>query len=180
MSTVHTGLVTFEEFQKLPDPPGGHYELHHGQIVFMPPRKRVHAIIQQGLANLLTPMAHGKGFVTVEFPFRPQPECECWEADVGFVTKERWENTQDYLAGAPELTIEVRSPSNTDAEILDRLEVCLSNGCVAFWVVDSKRRLVHVTGVDRKTVTYDCSMSVPLPEPLGGSIPVAAIFEEPA
>jgi Uma2 family endonuclease len=180
MSTVHAGLVTFEEFENLPDPPGGYYELRHGQVVFMGSRKRVHAIIQQVLLDLLTPRVRTKGFVTIEFPFRPEPEYEAWEADIGFVTKERWENTQDYLAGAPELVVEVRSPSNTDAEILERQEVCLSNGCVAFWVVDPKRRLVQVTGTDRQTVTYDSSMSVPLPEPIGGTLSVAAIFENPA
>jgi Uma2 family endonuclease len=180
MGTIQTGLVTFEEFAVLPDPPGGYYELHHGQVVFMASRKRPHAIIQEALLELLLPRTRGKGFLTVEFPFRPEPEYESWQADVAFVTKQRWDNASDYFFGAPDLVIEVLSPSNTKAEILERQEVCLSNGCKAFWIVDPKRRLMRVTGVDRKTVTYDCSMSVPLPEPLSGTIPVAAIFEDPA
>jgi len=179
MGTIQTGLITFEEFASLPDPPGGHLELHHGQVVFMPSRKRVHAIIQEVLSDLLKPRARGKGFLTIEFPFRPEPEYESWEADVAFVTRERWDNASDYLFGAPELVIEVLSPSNTKAEILERQEICLSNGCTAFWVVDPKRRVVRVTGSDRKTITYDCSMSFPLLEPLGGSIHVAAIFANP-
>lgn len=180
MSTVHTGLVTFEEFERLPDPPGGYYELHHGQVVFMPFRKHEHACIQDDLADLLKPVARGKGRVMTEFPFRPTAEYEGWQADVAFVTAERDRKTTDYLFGAPELVIEVLSPSNTKAEIRERMEICLSNGCIAFWVVDPKRRVVSVTGVDRETVTYDCSMSVPLPELIGGSIPVAAIFGGPA
>jgi Uma2 family endonuclease len=180
MGTIQTGLITFEEFANLPDPPGGYYELHHGQVVFMPFRKFPHALEQQSLLELLLPLIRGKGIVMTEFPFRPAAEYESWQADVAFVTRERAQNTSDCFFGAPELVIEVLSPSNTKAEILERQDICLSNGCTAFWVVDPKRRLVRVTGTDRKTVTYDYSMSVPLPEPLGGSIPVAAIFEDPA
>jgi Uma2 family endonuclease len=180
MGTVQTGLITFEEFASLPDPPGGYYELHHGQVVFMPFRKQGHAIIQEVLSDLLKPRTRGKGFLTIEFPFRPAAEYESWQADVGFVAKERWQKGADYFFGAPDLVIEVLSPSNTKAEILERQDICLSNGCTAFWTVNPKRRLVLVTGVDRKTVTYDCSMSLPLPEPLSGRIPVAAIFEDPA
>jgi Uma2 family endonuclease len=180
MSTVHTSLVTFEEFANLPDPPGGYYELRHGQVVFMPFRRFRHALEQQSLMELLLPLIRGKGFVMTEFPFRPAAEYESWQTDVAFVTRERAKSTSDYFFGAPDLVIEVLSPSNTKAEILERQEICLSNGCIAFWVVDPKRRLVRVTGVDRKTTTYDCSMSVPLPVPLGGSISVAAIFEDPA
>jgi hypothetical protein len=33
-----------------------------------------------------------------------------------------------------------------------------------------------VTTPDRKTLTFDRSMSIPLPESVGGTIPVAAIF----
>jgi Uma2 family endonuclease len=38
--------MTFAEFLMLPDPPAGHYELHHGEVVPMPPRKRLHGKIQ--------------------------------------------------------------------------------------------------------------------------------------
>jgi Uma2 family endonuclease len=45
--------MTFAEFLVLPDPPTGHYELHHGEVVLMPPRKRLHVKIQQALLELL-------------------------------------------------------------------------------------------------------------------------------
>jgi Uma2 family endonuclease len=177
MSSVQAGVTTFAEFLAIPDPPAGHYELHHGEVVLMPPRKRLHAKIQQVLSDLLSPLVRGRGFMTIEFPFCPAPEYEAWQADVAFVAKDRWEKDDaDYFSGAPDLVIEVLSASNTMDEILDRQDVCLSNGCTAFWTVDPKRRLVLVTTPDRKTVTFDRSMSILLPEPLSGTIPVAAIF----
>src|ERR1700694_4500795 len=98
MSTVQAGFMTFDEFLSLPEPPQGHCELHHGQVVFMPPRKRLHVKIQQTLLELLWPLTRDKGFVTNEFPFRPAPEYEAWQADVAFVSKDRWEREEgDYF-----------------------------------------------------------------------------------
>jgi Uma2 family endonuclease len=177
MSSFQGKIMTFEEFLRLPDPPDGHYELHHSEVVLMPPRKRQHVKIQQVLLELFLPLTHGKGFVTIEFPFRPEPEYEAWQADLAFVVKGRWEKDDaDYFSGAPDLVIEVLSYTNTAVELVDRQDECLSNGCSAFWTVDPMRWLAFVTTPDHRTLTFDTSMSIPLPEPLSGTIPVAAIF----
>jgi Uma2 family endonuclease len=174
MGTVQT-FTTFDEFLNLPDPSSGHLELHHGQVILVPPRKHRHAEIQQALLELLLPFTRGKGFLTNEFPFRA-PGHEAWQADVGFVREDRRAGITDYLMGAPDLVIEVLSPSNTVDEINDKMDICMANGCLSFWVVDPKRRLVSVTEGD-VTRQYRASASIPLPEPLEGTIPVAAIVE---
>jgi Uma2 family endonuclease len=174
-TTVQTTRATFDDFLKLPDPPTGHLELHHGEIVHMPPRKHRHAEIQQAILELLQPLTRGKGFLTLEFPFRA-PGHEAWQADVGFVRAERRAEISDYLMGAPDLVIEVLSPSNTMDEMNDKMELCLSNGCVSFWVVDPKRKLVSVFTQDDVAKLYRESASIPLPTPLEGTISVAAIF----
>jgi len=177
MSSTETGLMTIEEFLTKPDPPEGHYELHHGQLILMPPRKKLHVKIQQALLDLLSPLVHGHGFITNEFPFRPTPQHEAWQADVAFVLRDRWDrDTNDYFLGAPDLVIEVLSKSNTMDEILDRQDICLSNGSLSFWTIVPNRRLVLVTTPDRKTVTYNIGSSVTLPEPLTGAVAVASIF----
>jgi Uma2 family endonuclease len=174
MGTVQT-FTTFDEFLNLPDPPSGHLELHHGQVILVPPRKHRHAEIQQALLELLQPLTRGRGFLTIEFPFRT-PGHEAWQADVGFVREDRRAGITDYLMGAPDLVIEVLSPSNTVDEINDKMDICMASGCLSFWVVDPKRRLVSVTEGD-VTRQYRVPASIPLPEPLEGTIPVAAIFE---
>ena len=174
MGTVQT-FTTFDEFLNLPDPPSGHLELHHGQVILVPPRKHRHAEIQQALLELLLPLTRGKGLLTIEFPFRA-PGHEAWQADVGFVREDRRAGITDYLMGAPDLVIEVLSPSNTVDGINDKMDVCMANGCLSFWVVDPKRRLVCVTEGD-VTRQYRASASIPLPEPLEGTLPVAAILE---
>jgi Uma2 family endonuclease len=158
----------------LPDPPSGHLELHHGQVILVPPRKHRHAEIQQALLELLQPLTRGKGFLTLEFPFRA-PGHESWQADVGFVREDRRAGITDYLMGAPDLVIEVLSPSNTVDEINDKMDICMANGCLSFWVVDPKRGLVSVTEGD-VTRQNRASASIPLPEPLEGTIPCSGHF----
>ena len=57
---------------------------------------------------------------TMEFAFRALPEHELRVADVAFVSRERLNNTDpdDNLHGAPDVVVEVFSPSNTVAEIV--------------------------------------------------------------
>jgi Uma2 family endonuclease len=145
--SVHAGLLTVEEFLKLPDPPEGRLELHHGEVVVMPPPKRGHQRSQNRLQGLLQRVMGTRYVVEKELAFRPSPEHEVWVADVGSVSMQRDAATDDdeYLAGAPELVIEVLSPSNTVDEINDKMLFCMANGCVSFWVIDPKRRLVSVT-----------------------------------
>ena len=174
---THTGLVTVEEYLKLPPPEGGHYELHHGEVVFVTAPKWGHKRIQDRLEVLLRSVAGERAYVTKEMAFRPTPEHEVWEADVGLVTSERAANVadDDYLMGAPDLVIEVLSPSNTVEEINDKMSVCLDNGCLSFWVVDSKRKRVSVTegDVTRHSAITQIISSIVLAEP----IPVKSIFE---
>jgi len=124
---------------------------------------------------LLLPRTRGKGFGTLEFPFRAQGH-EAWQADVGFVREDRRAEITGYLMGAPDLVIEVLSPSNTVDEINDKMDVCMTSGCRSFWVVDPKRQMVSVTEGD-VTRQYRAGASIPLPEPLEGAIPVADILD---
>ncbi|HTX35635.1 MAG TPA: Uma2 family endonuclease [Bryobacteraceae bacterium] len=169
--------MTFAEFEQLPDPQSGYLELHHGEVVLMPPRRKTHVITQQTLLFLLRPL-EALGFLWAELPFRPAPEYESWTADIGFVTQARWDaDTNDYFMGAPDLVIEVLSRSNTMDEILDRQDVCLRNGCTAFWVVDSKRKTILLTTPERSYMQVcSCGHKVPMPF-LSDTLEVAAIFK---
>jgi Uma2 family endonuclease len=74
--------------------------------------------------ELLLPLTRDRGFMTIEFPFRPEPEYEAWQADVAFVVKGRWENDDaDYFSGAPDLVIEVLSASNRMKSWIVRMSV---------------------------------------------------------
>ena len=81
MAQTETALLTVEEFEKIPDPPGGHYVLHHGELVFVPPPILRHALVGRQLWRILDRICAG-WYVDKEFALRPSPEYEVWEADL--------------------------------------------------------------------------------------------------
>ena len=176
MAATPTRLMTFAEFQDLPDPPGGHYELHHGELVKAAEPKFPHVRAQWQLRVLLESAAGDAGVVHTEMPYRPLAENEAWRADVAYISKARWNAIEDYLFGAPDLVIEVLSPSNTAAELIEKRTLCLENGAREFWVVDTKHRLVEVWTPDGRTLTYKSGQEIPLFFAAGGRLAVDAIF----
>jgi Uma2 family endonuclease len=176
-----TGLMTVEAFLQLPDPAEGRIELHHGEVIHLPPVKRLHTELQKRLEKLLEAVTADRATVYVELPFRPASEYELWVADVGLLTRERVEAAAaaglDYYAGAPDLVVEVLSPPQTAEDLFDKERICLSNGCGAFWIVDPKNRQIKVSTPDGTTTTYRAGNSVPVLV-LPGSIDVYAVFRQ--
>jgi Uma2 family endonuclease len=161
-----THLMTVEEFRKLPEDHGPVYhELRHGELVSVTRTKLKHSLIQRNLRALLERCADSASYVDTEVAFRPLPEHELWVADVAYVGPERFQQAdpEENFSGAPELVIEVLSPSNTAAEIYDKEQICLANGAREFWVVDPDRRQVKVTTPDGHTLTWQSGQEIPLP-----------------
>ena len=171
--------MTVEEFRNLPEDSGPVYhELRHGELVPVTRPKFKHFRIQKRLEQLLEPLAQKLGVVAMELAFRPLPEHELWAADVAYVSEERWRNIDpdDNLVGAPELVIEVLSPSNTAPEIDDKEQLCFQNGAQEFWVVNPDWHLVKVSTPDGHTVTYRAGQEIPLPLFGAEKLAVDAIF----
>lgn len=139
-------LFTVEEYEQIPDPPGGRYELHHGELVFVTYPVRRHKLLQRRLRKMLEPGAESHGYVVdTEYPYRPLPESEVWGADIACLRHERDSATDKWLLGSPELVIEVKSPSNTDHQLHDKAMTTLAGeGAVEFWIVDPKNSTVKV------------------------------------
>jgi Uma2 family endonuclease len=119
-TTVQTS-ATLDEFLKLPNPPAGHLELHHGAVILVPPRKYRHAKIRYALLKLLEPLLSQYGVLMSEFPFRV-PGQEAWQADIGFVREDRDREAEisDFMMGAPDLIVEVLSPTIPVAAIFGK------------------------------------------------------------
>src|SRR5258707_6316791 len=169
--------MTVEEFAKLPDPLGARRsELFHGEIIEVSAPEHPHVRAQWQLRRRLDNAADDSGVVITEFPYRPLPEYECWFADVAYISKERWESIHRWLMGAPDLVVEVLSPSNRAAEIREKRKICLENGSREFWVVDQRAREVEVWTPDGRSVTYKSGQQILLFFAPGASIAVDDIF----
>jgi len=156
-------LMTVEEFRRLPERESTYCELRHGVLVEMTVPKFKHYRIQRRLRELLQTAAGARGVADTEFAYRALPEYEFRVADVACVSRERWDEIgdDDNLKGAPDLAVEVLSPSNTAAEIIDKERICLENGCREFWVVDPDRQLIKISTPDGLTRTYRMGDSIP-------------------
>jgi Uma2 family endonuclease len=177
MATLVTP-ITVEQFQMIPDPPGGRLELHHGETAFVTAPAKFHKDLQRRLLSLLDARFGADFCVMTEFPCRPLPEYEVWIADVAMTPNHRWDETGDsgWLAGAPELTIEVLSPSNTKAQMEDRMRTFFMGGCRQFWTVDNRKRAIEISYADGSRRTFGIADEISFAEFGAESLPVAEIF----
>lgn len=137
MST--TALLTFAEFEQLPDAPGKR-ELIDGELIELPPPKFSHSVIARRVHELLL-SGPNKSQVWMETGYRIaggwlQPDLSVTWPD------QPLEN--DYLTGAPMLAVEILSPSNTAAQVERKLTLFFQEGSQEIWVIDPKRQTVTV------------------------------------
>jgi Uma2 family endonuclease len=170
-------LISVEQFRQLPD--GGHqYELHHGEVVAMTRPKHRHVNLQLRLSRLLELRLRSFGEVATEVPYRPFSEFDMRVADVAVVSRARWEaiDPDDNLYGAPELVIEIKSPSNIQRQLRELASICLNKGTLEFWIVDSERKSVTVVRRDGIPVVFAMGASLSLAAFDGGELAVDEIF----
>jgi Uma2 family endonuclease len=173
--------MTVEEFRRLPKDSGPVYhELRHGEPVAVTRPKLKHSLVQRNLRELLMTLAESGSYVDTELAYRPLPEYELWVADVAYVSAERFRQADpdDNIRGAPELVVEVLSPSNTAAEINEKVQICLANGSREFWVVDINRQQVKVTTQDGQTATWQADGEIPVPFSSPAKLKVADILRQ--
>lgn len=167
--------ISFDEFESSPTPEFAFQELRNGEVFELAPPKHKHLRGQERIRARLAGAAAGCGVVVVEMGFKIGYS-DYRIADVAFVYQDRWDATdpEGYFLGAPDLVVEILSPSNSCAEMRDKAELCLANGASEFWVVDLDSRSVSVTSPDGVECTYRDHQSIPLP--FGGSLPVHSLF----
>ena len=178
MATTINRRVTFAEFEQLSGSHDGRFELRHGEPVKVPPPKLPHARIQHRLRRMLESVVRDSGEIITEWGFRPVPANEYRVGDIVFISRERWDRlpADGYFEGAPDIVIEILSPSNTAVEMLDKEQICLENGAREFWIVDANRRQVRISTPDGRAATCKSGRQIPLL--FGGSIPLDAIFRD--
>ncbi len=176
MATISKPM-TFAEFEKLPDREF-RFELRHGEPIEVPPAIHQHKFTQQRLLRLLYEPAGRAGEIVMEMGFKIGERN--WRiGDLAFVSRELWDAIpkRGYLERAPELVIEILSPSNTTAEMRDKRKLCLENGSLEFWIVDDTQREVEVCTPDRRSIIYKSGQSIPLFFAAGQTLAVDSVFE---
>jgi Uma2 family endonuclease len=175
---------TESDLQALPDD-GYVHELVNGALVMSPKNNYQHGDIcsQLRIALGTHAKAHKLGAVwdsSTGFWMRNR---NCRAPDVSFVSKARLKgfkrSSKLFFPGAPDLAVEILAPSNTPAEITERLEDFFGSGTQLAWIIHPEEQFVEVchSPLQRKILgsgaVLDGEQVVP-----GFRFPVADLFAE--
>jgi len=170
-------LLTLEQFSALPEfdeRTGSTYELDHGELIIVSPQAWKHEGLKRKVFLVLTKYFEERnipnravmetGFILDEDSWR-KPDVAVMSADA----LRRVEQDPDLpLDGAPELTIEIASRSETSAMLGRKVDHFLAAGSKTVWVLYPDSKQVHVYKVGRKIVKLGPAEYLEEPEILPG------------
>jgi Uma2 family endonuclease len=175
---------TVEDLQLLPE--GTLAELIDGEIVMSPSPTRVHQHISRILSVELEIYirAHGTGvmyFAPIDVHLSRQ---YVFQPDIIYVSRERaLDILGDVVRGAPDLVIEILSPSTGYYDLTKKRDAYERFGVKEYWIVDPERKRVEVlvlkdgTYRSDQTITTDGTARSVLLE--GFAVDVAPLFDMP-
>jgi Uma2 family endonuclease len=133
-------------------------ETNRGGQLIMSPAKNVHAFYQGRVAELLKRRLGGHVFAecSIGTPEGVKVPDVAWCSEEFLVR----EGFVDPYAVAPEICVEIKSPSNAESELQAKVRLYLDAGAREVWLVDVKGR-VRVFGPDgaRDASTFDVDVS---------------------
>jgi Uma2 family endonuclease len=182
-STETKEPITGEQLMEMGDI--GRAELVNGEIIELMPTGHIHGYIEFLIANLLFNFVrqHNLGRVLggeAGVYTRRNPDT-VRGMDIAFVSNERMSQAQEagFLDVAPELIVEVMSPSDRWIDIQEKLVEYFDIGVQLVWLVDPQLEQIHVYhSLDDVTrLTAENNLTAPHLLP-GFSVPLTEIFEK--
>ena len=149
-ATVESKKVWTEaELGALPED-GYLHEVVHGELVMSPENSFYHGDICADLVMALRSFAKANklGAVWDSSTGFWMKNRNCRAPDVSFVCKARLKglrrSTASFFQGAPDLAVEILSPTNTRQEIDERLKDFFSSGTQIAWIIDPAMERVEI------------------------------------
>ena len=150
MSAAFTRPMTADELLAMPDD-GYRYELVKGELIQMSPTGDEHGQVTVELTAALHVhvKTHSLGRVyAAETGFKLESDPDTVRApDIAFVRRERVDATgtlKGFRPGAPDLVVEVLTPSDRIGKVEAKVEQWLETGARMVWVVSPKLHTVTV------------------------------------
>ncbi len=182
--------MTVEEFERIAPLLDGPSELVDGRLRIMSPTNYLHGLLTNRVAlalNLYLQTHPDPGDVVgAETGFRiNDPRYPVQAPDAAYIGAERVPRAapdgddplEHFMDGAPDLAVEVRSPSETFAAIRGKCQRWLNAGSRDAWIVDGHRETVHVMRPTGDVVVLHKTDTLTSPDVLPGfSLSLAELF----
>lgn len=175
---------TYKDYAALPE--GTRCQLLEGELVMTPSPFSTHQRVVRDLSRLLEDWAErtGRG-ESFPAPYDVILDDEnVVQPDLLFVAKERSSIVQDWCRGAPDLVVEVLSPSNAALDRSRKVKLYARFGVQRVWLVDPAERSFECLGLDGPTYRIDASFAendvVEPPGFEGLKIELSELWPEPA
>ncbi len=137
--------LTYEDYAKTPD--DERYELIDGELLMVPSPNRFHQGVVIDLGTLLNTFVKRNDLGEVYIaPFDVVlSDTNVVQPDVMFVSRERLGIiTHANIRGAPDLVVEVRSPSTAQRDLTIKRRLYAEHGVKEYWMVDPEARIITV------------------------------------
>ena len=142
------GQWTYADCARLPDD-GMRYEVIRGELFMSPDPRPLHQVvitlISYFLVGFLRVNRLGKTFVSPIDVVLPQQLGDPVQPDIVFIANERLSIVGKLnIQGAPDLVMEVLSPSNPEYDRTLKYEIYAEAGVPEYWIVDPHERTIEV------------------------------------
>src|SRR5437016_13309543 len=173
-------LLTVEQFERLPKPEVGSYELDQGELTYVSPNDLRHNRVRDKLYIPLREFVsrRGLGEATAETLFKFAPGT-VRAPDIAFMAVDQIRNVNPdgVLRLVPRLVVEVLSPGNTPDELARKMQLYKNAGVAAIWILDTAARKADIhKGKSVHTLSGDDVLSDPQILP-GFSIVLSSLFD---
>ena len=176
-------LLTLSDYETLAAD-GERHELDRGELRTMTFPRWPHTLVQhriyESILLYLQERPIGRVFMDAGFLLEQDPPT-LRGPDVAFLTRDRLRKIQGdvWATGAPDLAVEVVSPSETAADLRAKVKQYLASGAACVWVVYPNTRELHRYPAGGPPAVLDAEAHIEEPSLLPGySHLVGGLFED--
>ncbi len=142
---ITAGKLTCQDYFDLDAPEGERYELIDGELIMAAAPNEAHQIVGAELGSLMHIFTKANALGRVIFaPYDVVlSETDVVQPDILFVSNERsYIRTPANIQGAPDLVVEIISPSSERRDWRDKRELYARHGVKEYWLIDPINRII--------------------------------------
>ncbi len=184
MAIAAEKLFTIHDYRRMEDD-GKRYEVINGELLMSPSPNLFHQRISRNLCRIIYSWLHehkiGQAFAAPLDVYLD--EYNVVQPDIVYVARENIVKLErDGVHGAPDLSVEILSPSTSKRDLRDKRELYARCGVIEFWIISPETRQLQIYDLPREssrpTRILEESDTAETPLLPGLRFPVAEIFAD--